>query len=51
MSKFNDKIKTVMNEYAKGALKSSSGKKVNDQKQALAIAYSEARKLYGNKKG
>lgn len=39
-----NKIKTVMKEYAKGTLHSGSGSKVNNKKQALAIAYSEARK-------
>jgi len=41
MSK-QDKIAKVMKEFAKGKLKSSSGKKVTDKKQAAAIAYSEA---------
>lgn len=36
------KFKKVMEEYGKGELKSSSGKKVTDPKQAKAIAYSEA---------
>ena len=40
-----DKMKKVMEEYARGQLKSSSGKKVSDKKQALAIAYSEKRRL------
>jgi hypothetical protein len=31
-----------MGEYGKGKLKSSSGKKVTSQKQAVAIALSEA---------
>ena len=31
-----------MREYAKGKLKSSSGKKVKSKEQAAAIAYSEA---------
>ena len=38
------KISDVMREYAKGQLKSSSGKKVTDPKMAQAIGYSEARK-------
>lgn len=38
------KIKTVMHEFEKGELKSSSGNIVTSRKQALAIAYSEARK-------
>ena len=37
------KIATVMNEYGKRTLRSSSGKKVTDRDQALAIAMSEAR--------
>jgi len=40
--KGKNKIKTVMGEYGKGKLKSSSGKKVTSQKQALAIALSSA---------
>jgi hypothetical protein len=41
MSK-QEKVAKVMKEFAKGKLKSSSGKKVTDKKQAAAIAYSEA---------
>jgi Family of unknown function (DUF6496) len=37
------KIKSVMDEKKKGTLKTGSGKKVTDQKQAVAIALSEAR--------
>jgi hypothetical protein len=38
------KISRVMHEYGKGKLKSGrSGKKVKSQKQAVAIAISEAR--------
>ena len=40
--KMQQKVKTVMREYAKGKLKSSSGQKVTSQKQAVAIAMSEA---------
>lgn len=36
------KFKKVMEEFGKGELKSSSGEKVTDPKQAKAIAYSEA---------
>jgi hypothetical protein len=36
------KVAKVMGEYGKGKLKSSSGKKVTSQKQAVAIALSEA---------
>lgn len=38
-----EKFKTVMEEFSKGELKSSSGEKVTDPKQAKAIAYSEQR--------
>ena len=34
------KVKKVMGEYKKGKLKSSSGKKVKNRKQAIAIALS-----------
>lgn len=37
------KIEDVMHEWKKGELKSSSGEKVTDQKQAVAIAISEAK--------
>ena len=37
-----EKIAYVMKEFAKGKLKSSSGKKVTSKEQAAAIAYSEA---------
>jgi len=50
MGKFEDKISFVMGEYAKGKLHSSSGEVVRDRKQALAIAYSEARALTGKKR-
>lgn len=36
-------IKAVMKDWKKGSLKSGSGKKVTSQKQALAIAISEAK--------
>ena len=36
------KVAKVMREYKAGKLKSSSGKKVTNQRQALAIALSEA---------
>jgi len=39
-----DKVETVMHEYGRGTLHSGSGAKVKDQKQAIAIALSEARK-------
>ncbi|HEV1287106.1 MAG TPA: DUF6496 domain-containing protein [Bryobacteraceae bacterium] len=37
------KIHKVMKEYKEGKLKSSSGDKVKNRKQAVAIALSEAR--------
>lgn len=43
-SKEDLKIKRVMREYKSGKLKSSSGQKVTNQRQALAIALSEARR-------
>ena len=36
------KVAKVMREYKSGKLKSSSGDKVTDEKQAIAIAMSEA---------
>ena len=38
------KIAKVMGEFKEGELRSSSGEKVTDPKQALAIGYSEARR-------
>jgi uncharacterized protein DUF6496 len=38
------KVKKVMEEMKAGTLKSGSGKKVTNRKQAIAIALSEARK-------
>ena len=38
------KVHKVMSEYKHGSLKSSSGEKVKNRKQAVAIALSEARK-------
>jgi hypothetical protein len=38
------KVSKVMKEYKQGTLKSGSGKKVTNPKQAVAIALSEARK-------
>jgi hypothetical protein len=37
-------VKRVMHEFKVGSLKSSSGKKVTNPKQAVAIALSEARR-------
>lgn len=42
-TKYAKKVSKVMKEYKKGKLKSSSGKKVKNKKQAIAIALSEAR--------
>lgn len=47
--KSQNKVERVMKEYKSGELKSSSGKKVQSRKQAVAIALSEARR-YGKKK-
>lgn len=41
------KMKKVMHEYKAGELHSSSGDKVTNRKQALAIAISEARRGKG----
>lgn len=40
--KMQRKVSKVMREYKAGKLKSSSGDKVTSQKQAVAIAMSEA---------
>ena len=50
MSKKQTKIGKVMGEYKEGSLKSSSGKKVSNPKQAMAIAMSEAAKSARYKK-
>jgi len=42
--KAQDYVEEEMHEFKKGKLKSGSGKKVTNQKQAIAIALSEARK-------
>jgi hypothetical protein len=42
-SKGKKKIGKVLDEFKHGSLKSSSGQKVTDRKQAVAIALSEAR--------
>ena len=39
------KFSKVMREYAKGTLRTASGKKVTDRKQAVAIAFSEASRV------
>ena len=41
--KAQDKIGEVMGEFKKGKLKSSSGEKVTDRDQAVAIGISEAK--------
>ena len=46
-SKASEKVEKVMHEMKQGKLKSSSGKKVTDRKQAIAIGLSEARKAGG----
>ena len=38
------KVKKVMHEFKEGTLKSGSGKKIANRKQAVAVALSEARK-------
>jgi len=46
--KAKEKIATVMREFKEGKLRSGSGQKVKNRKQALAIALSEAyRKVKG----
>jgi hypothetical protein len=50
MSKKQAKVSKVMGEYKEGSLKSSSGKKVSNPKQAMAIAMSEAAKSARYKK-
>ena len=45
MNKKDKKIEKVMGEFKDKSLKSSSGKKVTDRNQAMAIAFSEAKKL------
>ncbi|ANF49822.1 hypothetical protein A0O34_04380 [Chryseobacterium glaciei] len=41
--KAQEKIGEVMHEFKEGKLKSSSGEKVTDRKQAIAIGISEAK--------
>jgi hypothetical protein len=43
-SQSNKKVEKVMHEFKEGSLNSSSGKKVTNHKQAVAIALSEARR-------
>lgn len=42
-TKGKGKVEKVMHEFKEGTLKSSSGRKVTDRKQAVAVALSEAR--------
>jgi glucose dehydrogenase len=42
-SKGKGKVEKVMHEFKEGTLKSSSGQKVTNRKQAVAVALSEAR--------
>lgn len=39
------KVERVMREYKQGKLRSSSGQKVTNRKQAIAIGLSEARRM------
>jgi hypothetical protein len=41
--KAQEEVKEAMHEFKEGKLKSGSGKKVTDRKQAIAIGLSEAR--------
>lgn len=45
------KVSKVMGEFKRGTLKSSSGKKVTNRKQALAIANSEGDRIMPHGKG
>jgi len=46
-----DKVRTAMKEFKEGKLKSSSGQKVTNPKQAIAIGLSEQRAMKGYKAG
>ena len=46
-----EKVHTVMREYSHGTLKSGSGQKVTNRKQAVAIAMSEASKARKQTRG
>lgn len=48
MARGRAKISTVLREFGKGELRSSSGAKVTSRKQAIAIALSEAREAGAN---
>ncbi len=45
--KAQQKVKRTMREFKEGSLRSGSGAKVTDRKQAIAIGLSEARKAGG----
>ena len=45
--KASDKVEEVMHEMKEGKLKTGTGKKVTDKKQAIAIGLSEAKKEGG----
>jgi len=49
-SRKDSKVALVMGEFKRGTLKSSSGKKVTNRKQALAIANSEGDRVMAVKK-
>lgn len=46
-----NKVRQVMQEFKRGTLKSSSGQKVTNPKQAMAIALDSARRLHGAQAG
>lgn len=48
--KSTKKVAKVMGEFKKGSLKSSSGQKVTNQKQAVAIGMSEQRETEKKRK-
>jgi hypothetical protein len=48
-AKMQSKVQKVMKEYSSGKLKSSSGEKVTNRKQAIAIGMSEARQAVKKK--
>jgi hypothetical protein len=45
--KAGEKVEKAMHEFKRGKLKSGSGKKVTNKKQAIAIGLSQARKAGG----
>lgn len=50
IKKENGKMKKVMHEYKAGTLKSSSGQKVTNRKQAIAIGLSEEKRAKKGKR-